>query len=203
MRAFTTEELDIIRAMAAAGGTRKETLKMIRIAPATFDEHCKRLGIVFYVQPHGEYSPRRAFTPEELDMVRRAVDAGMSKRRVFKMVRMGFDQFTRLCREHGISFTTPAKPPEPEKVDRPRRNHAAPKAARKNRNPMNILQEWKPPVAMTQLEEIVDALRTRFCPVHAEDTARYPEKVPHRYTEHSRFRVGGMRNVSVEELVRL
>lgn len=55
----------------------------------------------------------------------------------------------------------------------------------------------------TRLEEIVDALRTRFCPVHAEDTARHPHQVPHRYTEHSRFRVGGMRNVSVEELVRL
>lgn len=109
MRQFTPEELATARTMANAGHTRKEALARIRIAPASFDAQCKELGITFYVRPPSEHSPRREFTPCELALVRRESEAGASKRGTLKKVKMGFDQFTRLCREHGIVFAPEKK----------------------------------------------------------------------------------------------
>jgi hypothetical protein len=123
----------------------------------------------------------RVLTDSELATVRTLAEQGKGVEQIRKRIRCSSNTMRRLLKLHGIELDAPVYGP-------------------KKRNPMNSLQEWRPPTANTDLERVVQELRKRFSPVCAEDTIRYPSRVPPGYTMRTLFRVGHHHNVPASEL---
>jgi hypothetical protein len=111
MRDFTAKELKAVRAAAAAGKSKTETGRTVRIAFANFAANCEALGIKF--KKTGMDHAKRVFTPDELRMVKKLADAGFGKTEVYERLTIGHDSFKRLCAEHGIVFVVKHNPPPP------------------------------------------------------------------------------------------
>lgn len=199
-RPFTPDELATVTAMHAAGKSQAETRRAIRIAPDSFSRNVQALGLVFAPPVFTPGTPPRQFTPEELDLVTAMAAGGKGKRETHRMVKCGWSQFDRLVKEHGIRFASDL--PKPPKPDRTHLRGAASKPKRA-RNPMKDINTWRPPVAVTTLEQAVQTLRTRYSPVCAEDTIRYPRQAPEPYRATTLFRCGARENVTAAELVEM
>lgn len=182
-RTMTPERMEAIRA-ALGTMTLREIQKHFRVSDGTLYRYGLR-------KPPDMYISRSAkLPPDTVDRVKELAAQGKSIEFAVKALGISYRQVLIIRKEHKIVTA------KPEKVEK----KPAPK---KKRNPMNVLQQWKPRSDVTTLETAVTRLRRIYCPVHAEATAKKPSQSPAPYTDKTLFRVGSLRNVTAEDLKRL
>jgi transposase len=182
-RTMTPERFEAIKA-ALSTMTLREIQKHFRVSDGTLYRYGLRKTQDMYIS-------RSAQLPADaVDRVRELAGQGKSAVVTAKEMGISYRQVAIIRKEHGIVTG------KPEKVQK----KVAPKP---KRNPMNTLQQWKPRSDITTLETAVTRLRQRYCPVHAEATAKKASQTPAPYTDKTLFRVGNLRNVTVEDLMRM
>lgn len=181
-RTMTPERMEAIRA-ALGTMTLREIRKHFRVSDGTLYRYGLRKTPDMYI------SRSAKLPPDTVERVKELAAQGKSIEFAVKALGISCRQVLIIRKEHKI---VTAKPANVEKKPKPK----------KKRNPMNVLQAWKPPAATTDIEVAVQRLRRKY-PVYAEVTSERPGKPPASYTMATRFRVGGMRDVPAERVLEM
>lgn len=191
---MTPERLAAIHEAVAAGWRREDIKKNLHVS----DRALAKLGIRTngrsILRP-GDGRRADPISPEQVEAVRTLTAQGVTEQEIRKRLGISNRQLYRTKSEHNIKSLPMSERP---KADKPVKV-----VKKKKRNPMNVLASWKPPVANTDLERVVQRLRAKYSPVCAEDTIRHPSRIPMGYRADTLFRVGNRQNVTAAELVTL
>jgi hypothetical protein len=192
-REWTAAEIALIEREANAGSSAEQTRRQIGCGFEQLMRMAKERGITF--KPGRNASTQLlVLTPEQDVQLRRLVEDGERRICIAKVFGVSISTIHRLCKDRGISVKEQMSK-RATNVTQSRRVRSPGKAEAKWRNPMKDLGTWRPASDMTSLDAAVTRLRTRYCPVHAEETARKRFETPKAYGPETMFRVGSLRDV--------
>lgn len=181
---MTPERLDAIRE-ALKTKSRRQVLR-------EFNVSCRTLTKYEVYKAPADDRRLANITPEQVEIIRRLSAEGASDSVTANAAGTSRRQVRRAREKHGIKVDF-SKRPAAQAAEKPTKP--------KWRNPMKDLGTWRPMADLTTLDAAVTSLRTRFCPVHAEDTARKRFETPKPYGPETLFRIGSLRDVTAEQLM--
>lgn len=177
LRQLTSIELESVKSLAAAGYSSYAVQKRMKCGDKSWKRLMDQHGITFdTTRAKPKERRRRTLSEEQETLFRHMVKNHCTRADLKRGFRMNLHTVRRLLAEFGIDTD-----PRARMMRRKAVIHVPP----------------------DELQAAVQKLRTRYCPVCAEDTIRYPQQTPEAYRETTLFRVGHMENVPAARVVEM